>query len=107
MAPVLDDLLTDGRLVRLFSADARHCALQLWILQIKTAHAVENRVVYGRLLPYSHFSNRWTAIDDDNFRPFGQVQAQVVRINLYVESTYCADSVAAARCAQWAWRTPC
>lgn len=91
MPPVLDDLLTDGRLARLFSADARYCALQLWILQIKTAHAFENRIVYGRLLPYSHFSNRWTAIDDDNFRPFGQVQAQVVRINLYVESTQCAD----------------
>ncbi|WP_431798393.1 hypothetical protein SGO26_29620 (plasmid) [Cupriavidus metallidurans] len=57
MAPILDDLLNDGRLARLFSKDARHCALQLWILQIRSEQSIENRVVYGRLLPYSHSSD--------------------------------------------------
>jgi hypothetical protein len=28
MSPVLDDLLNDGRLARLFSTEARDCALQ-------------------------------------------------------------------------------
>jgi hypothetical protein len=51
MAPTLDDLLNDGRLARLFSKNARHCALQLWILQIKSEQSIENRLVYGRLLP--------------------------------------------------------
>ena len=92
MAPVLDDLLNDGRLARLFSKDARHCALQLWILQIKSfEQSIENRVVYGRLLPYSHSSDRWSSSDDDHFQTFGQVQAQVTRLNLYVSSIHCAD----------------
>ncbi len=92
MAPVLDDLLNDGRLARLFSKDARHCALQLWILQIKSSEqSIENRVVYGRLLPYSHSSDRWSSSDDDHFQTVGQVQAQVMRLNLYVSSIHCAD----------------
>ena len=91
MTPVLDDLLNDGRLARLFSKDARHCALQLWILQIKSEQSIENRVVYGRLLPYSHSSDRWSSSDDDHFQTFGQVQAQVMKLNLYVSSIHCAD----------------
>jgi hypothetical protein len=91
MAPILDDLLNDGRLARLFSNDARHCALQLWILQIKSEQSIENRVVYGRLLPYSHSSDRWSSSDGDSFHTFGQVQAQVTRLNLYVKSVHCAD----------------
>lgn len=91
IAPVLDDLLNDGRLERLFSTDARHCALQLWILQIKSEQSIENRVVYGRLLPYSHSSDSWSATNDDEFHHFGGVQAQVVRLNLYVKSVYCAE----------------
>jgi hypothetical protein len=90
-APVLDDLLGDGRLARLFSQDARSCALQLWMLQLKSEDVIENRVVYGRLLPYSFSNNRWSSSDDDRFTRLGDVQAQVCRLNLYVESTRCAD----------------
>lgn len=91
MAPALDDLLNDCRLARLFSQDARHCALQLWILQIRSEQSIENRVVYGRLLPYSHSSDRWSSSEDDNFHTFGQVQAQVLQLNVYVKSVQCAD----------------
>lgn len=91
MAPVLDDLLNDGRLARLFSKDGRHCALQLWILQVKSEQSIENRVVYGRLLPYNHSSDRWSASDDDDFETFGGKLAQVVRLNLYVKSARCAE----------------
>ena len=91
MTPILDDLLNDSRLARLFSRDFRHCALQLWILQIKSEQSIENRVVYGRLLPYSHSSDRWSSSDDNNFQFFGQVQAQVIRLNLYVKSTHCPE----------------
>lgn len=90
-APVLDDLLNDGRLARLFSKDARHCALQLWILQVKFEQSIENRVVYGRLLPYSHSSDRWSSGDDANFHNLGEVQVQIARLNLYIKSTRCAD----------------
>ena len=91
MAPTLDHLLTDCRLERLFSADARHCALQLWVLQIKSDHSTENRVVYGRLLPYNHSSNSWSFSDNVNYLTFGQIKAKVTRLNLYIKSTYCAD----------------
>lgn len=91
MPPKLDDLLADSRLARLFSADARHCALQLWILQIKRDQSKENRVVYGRLLPYSHSSNSWTFSDNDDFLTVGQVKAKVTRLNLYVKSDLCAE----------------
>ncbi|NMM14633.1 MAG: hypothetical protein HHJ17_14015 [Rhodoferax sp.] len=90
MAPVLDDLLNDGRLARLFSKDARHCALQLWILQIKSKQSIENRVVYGRLLPYSHSNDRWHFSNNDKFDTFGQFKTQVTRINLDIKSTHCA-----------------
>jgi len=91
MAPTLDDLLNDDRLARLFSMDARHCALQLWILQIRSEQQIENRIVYGRLLPYSYSSDSWSSSDDDKFKDFGQFQAQVARLNLYVSSANCAD----------------
>ncbi|MBN2991295.1 hypothetical protein JWR97_07745 [Pseudomonas cedrina subsp. fulgida] len=91
LVPSLESILTDGRLARLFSKDARHCALQLWILQIKSEQLIENRVVYGRLLPYNHSSNCWYSSDDDDFHTFKQVQAQVIQLNLYVESVHCAD----------------
>ena len=87
----IDNLLNDGRLARLFSIDSRHCALQLWVLQIKFEQTIENRIVYGRLLPYNYSSDDWSASDDDNFNPFGQIQAQVIRLNLYVKSAHCAD----------------
>lgn len=90
-APVLDDLLHDGRLARLFSSDARHCALQLWILQIRNGEPLENHIIYGRLLPYSFANDRWSASDDDDFRAFEQIRAQVVRLNLYVRSSQCAE----------------
>ena len=90
MAPELDDLLNDDRLARLFSKDARHCALQLWILQIKSGQSIENRVIYGRLLPYGHAGDNWYASDNDDFESFGEYQAQVRRLNLYVKSAKCA-----------------
>ena len=91
MGAVLDDLLNDVRLARLFSKDARHCALQMWILQVKSEQLIENRVLYARLLPYSHSSNHWTSTEDDNFDTFGQFEAQVIRLNLYLKSDYCVD----------------
>ncbi|MGV8056861.1 MAG: VPA1262 family protein [Smithellaceae bacterium] len=87
MAFTLNDILNDGRLERLFSKDGRDCALQLWILQIRSALGIENRLLYGRLLPYSHSSNTWYATDDDHFEPVGEPQAQVIRVTLYIKSS--------------------
>jgi len=91
MTPALEDLLKDDRLARLFSMDDRSCALQLWVLQIKSDQLTENRVVYGRLLPYSHSSDSWFFSDNNNFFTFRQAKAKVTRLNLYVKSIQCAD----------------
>ena len=89
MTTALDDLLNDDRLARLFSNDVRHCALQLWILQIKSEQTTENRVIYGRLLPYNYSDDSWHARNEDNFQPFEQFRAQVIRLNLYIKSINC------------------
>jgi len=91
MSPVLDDLLNDDRLARLFSQDALPCALQLWVLQIKTDQSVENRVIYGRLLPYSYANEQWTAGHRDYFEKFEGFHAQIARITLYVSSAQCPE----------------
>lgn len=93
VAPVLDDLLSDERLARLFSDRGGCCALQLWILQLSSKQAIENRVIYGRLLPYNHASEAWSASDRDSFEPIGSANAQVVRLNLYHSTTRSANLV--------------
>lgn len=91
MTPKLDDLLNDNRLSRLFSNNDQHCALQLWVLQIKSAEEIDNRIIYGRLLPYSYSSYSWSASDSNKYRAFEQVQARVIRLNLFIKSTDCAE----------------
>lgn len=91
LSPRFEDLISDVRLARLFSLDPQPCALQLWILQIKLDDENENRILYGRVLPYSFSNNIWSATEDDNFEFLGAAQAQVVRLNLYLGSERCAE----------------
>ena len=91
MATTLDDLLGDGRLVRLFSNENRACALQLWVLQIKSEQQTELRLVYGRLLPYSHSSNGWSFSNNDNYHVLGNIKIKITRLNLYIDSIHCAE----------------
>jgi hypothetical protein len=91
MIHVLDDLLNDGRLKRLFSEEASHCALQLWILRIESNQLIENRIIYSRLLPYSHSNDSWSFSNNDNYATFGQFKTKVTRLNLYIKSIRCAD----------------
>lgn len=93
MVSTLDDLLADDRLARLFTTDSRDCALQLWVLQIKCDQLIENRVVYGRLLPYSHSSNGWSYSNNGDSQIIGQARTKVTvtRLNLYIKSGRCAE----------------
>ncbi|MFM9756438.1 VPA1262 family protein [Aeromonas dhakensis] len=91
MTSTLDKLLNDCRLARLFSSESRPCALQLWVLQLKSEQLTENRVLYGRLLPYNHASNTWSYSDNNNYQPFGQTKVQITKLNLYIESSCCAE----------------
>lgn len=94
MGASLEDLLADTRLARLFQED-RCCALQLWILQVKGMGAneteVENRLLYGRLLPYNHASDKWHATEDDHFQSIGEHRAQVIQANLYFRGRHAAS----------------
>ncbi len=80
----LDSILNDKRIERLFSEE-HPCALQLWLLRIEGSDFIENRVVYGRLLPYSFYNNLWSFSDNENFKTFSSFRAQVKKINLYVK----------------------
>lgn len=92
MAYELSDLLNDDRLERLFSSERRPCAFQLWVLQIQCEDVIENRVIYGRLLPYSFSNNRWSFSDDDsNYQSFGESKASITQLNLYIDSSLCSS----------------
>ncbi|TOD07183.1 VPA1262 family protein, partial [Vibrio parahaemolyticus] len=80
----LDSILNDKRIERLFSEE-HPCALQLWLLRIEGSDFIDNRVVYGRLLPYSFDNNLWSFSDNDNFKTFASYRAQIKKINLYVK----------------------
>ncbi|MFV8192724.1 VPA1262 family protein [Acinetobacter soli] len=87
----LKDLLEDSRLQRLFLSENKPCALQLWILQIKKNNFVENRLVYGRLLPYSFSKNGWTFSDKDTSQGVDDFRVSVTQLNLYLDSSLCSD----------------
>lgn len=91
MAFTLDDLINDNRLGRLFSADERNCALQLWVLQITSNSMTQNRILYGRLLPYNHSNNSWSFSDNNKFQSLGQFKVSITRLNLYVKNNSCAE----------------
>ncbi len=93
MSYQLSDLLNDCRLDRLFSADPKDCALQLWILQIKYQDATETRVLYGRLVPYNFSNNTWGFSDKDDSQFFEPLNARVsvTRLHLYANSSKCRE----------------
>ncbi len=91
-SPTLDDLINDSRLERLFSKNVKPCALQLWVLQVKCGQLIENHIVYGRLLPYSHFDNTWTFSNNNKFFTIDKkTKARVTKLTLYLQSIHCAD----------------
>lgn len=83
----LKDLIKDARLNRLFGTPGRACALQLWIAHLRAGDALENRFIYGRLLPYSYASGGWNASIDNKFEAIGGNRAQVIRATLYIDSS--------------------
>ncbi|MBB3639667.1 hypothetical protein FHY06_002785 [Variovorax sp. BK613] len=60
-------------------------------MQIKTDQSIENRVIYGRLLPYTYADEQWAAGHKDYFEKFEGFHAQVVRLTLYVSSIQCPE----------------
>ncbi|WP_149983169.1 VPA1262 family protein [Pseudoalteromonas rhizosphaerae] len=87
----LENLLKDPRLARLFSSQHKHCAFQFWVLQLQNDDISDNRLIYGRLLPYSFSNNSWSFSHNDNFRSFGTFKATVTKLNLYIDSSLCGE----------------
>jgi hypothetical protein len=86
---MIDNLLSDLRLGRLFTDSGRACALQLWVLQIKDKGLLENRIIYGRLIPFSFSNNSWSFSNNDKYRKVGGAQVSLTRLNLFIDSAYC------------------
>lgn len=82
----LDDILDDQRIQRLFSAK-HSSSLQLWVLRIEGSDFTEERIVYGRLLPYSFNNNSWSFSDNDNSKSFENYKAQVKKLNLHLDGS--------------------
>ncbi|KAB7693757.1 hypothetical protein GBN24_03865 [Plesiomonas shigelloides] len=89
----LNDVLNDERLARLFAVKQKHCALQLWVLQVQIDSIVENRVLYGRLLPYTYSNNSWSFSDSGKHKKFESIKIKITRLNLYFDSSLCRDLV--------------
>ncbi|MCZ4432032.1 VPA1262 family protein [Agrobacterium sp. SOY23] len=90
-APTLDDLLNDDRLGRLFSSGERDCALQLWVMRIESADTIENRIIYGRLVPYNFSSDSWSASDNNDSHVIGEADVKIEKLSLYIRSVRCAE----------------
>ncbi|WP_289117594.1 VPA1262 family protein [uncultured Idiomarina sp.] len=91
VSTTLKDLIGDTRLARLFHDDSRPCAVQLWILQIHSTETTKNRIIYGRVVPYSHSNNSWSFSNNDKFSTLEHCRAKITRLNLYIDSNLLSD----------------
>ncbi len=60
MTQLLSTLASDFRLHDLFGGDQNFTATQVWVLEIERDGTSELRFIYGRVLPGTYRSNRWT-----------------------------------------------
>ena len=91
VSTTLKDLIGDTRLARLFYGDPRPCAVQLWILQVHSTETTKNRIIYGRVVPYSHSNNSWSFSNNDKFSNLEHCRAKITRLNLYIDSNLLSD----------------
>lgn len=62
----LDRIFSDTRLARIFGEQSGACAIELWILQLRSSEKVTNKLAYGRLLPCTSYNDRWNAQREDS-----------------------------------------
>lgn len=93
----LGDVLNDCRLGRLFSSESRSCVLQMWILNINYGDSIDNRILYGRLLPYYFANNTWSASMDDHNMLFDagdrKSKINVFRLSVCLNDFLCKDMI--------------
>ena len=86
----LDTLLNDIRLDRLFEQQDRPCALQLFVLSLCHKNKdTEQRLLYGRLVPYNYADHCWHVSHADNLSLGDDVNARLDTLTLYAECQRC------------------
>jgi hypothetical protein len=87
MPTSIETLINDERLHILFKSENTHCAMQLWLLQVKKENDIESHLLYGRVVPYNFSDDTWRMLDD-KFKSFdnSEYKARVIRISLYCAS---------------------
>lgn len=94
---LLNEIVNDWRLERLFSSQSKSCALQLWIVNIKQKDYESNRILYGRLVPYCYSDNAWYVSSSDHCMKVecknNKVTVNIIRMSCYLDSALCKDLI--------------
>ncbi|WP_155947110.1 VPA1262 family N-terminal domain-containing protein, partial [Pseudacidovorax intermedius] len=83
----LSIVTADIRFARILAGGDQACAVELWVLQLKTHGVVESRLLYGRVSPFDFINDRWNSPAEDHFENVHDgIFAQCARLTLYCSS---------------------
>ncbi|MGV8414115.1 VPA1262 family protein, partial [Pseudomonas aeruginosa] len=86
MTDALDTLSSDFRLHELFGDDQLATATQIWILEIERAASAELRFLYGRSLPGTHQSHKWSGTSSSKTSVYDGCSAKTHALTLYTST---------------------
>ncbi|PHN51617.1 VPA1262 family protein [Pseudomonas syringae] len=86
MTDALDTLASDFRLHELFGDDQLATATQIWILEIERAASAELRFLYGRSLPGTHESHKWSGTSSSKTSVYDGCSAKTHALALYTST---------------------
>ncbi len=91
MTDALDTLSSDFRLHELFGDDQLATATQIWILEIERAASAELRFLYGRSLPGTHQSHKWSGTSSSKTSVYDGCSAKTHALTLYTSTQQLED----------------
>jgi hypothetical protein len=86
MTDALDTLASDFRLHELFGDDQLATATQIWILEIERAGSAELRFLYGRSLPGTHQSHKWSGTSTSKTHVYDGCSAKTHALALHTST---------------------
>ncbi|MEF2242964.1 VPA1262 family protein [Xanthomonas arboricola] len=86
MTDALDTLDSDARLHELFGDGQLATATQVWILEIERAGSAELRFLYGRSLPGTHQSHKWSGTSTSKTPIYDGCSAKTHALTLYTST---------------------
>jgi hypothetical protein len=85
MSNDLTKVFSDTRLDRIVGERAGPCAVELWVLQLKSGETVINRLAYGRVLPCTSSNDTWNTQREDSLTSVNaSVDVQIKRVAAFV-----------------------